>query len=551
MKCHLSKILALCASFVLLSCGISKSVRHEPIFDTHRSLPEVTKVSDTLWFSGENFFIKNKQGLWELSIRGDAQQLGLLNGALTQDLLRHQEAVFFSKVEEIVPSKTKQFFLRQFLKWYNRKLYLHVPEEYKTEIYGLSQYASEDFNHIAPKYLRQLYLHAAHDIGHALQDLALVGCSSLAVWDDNSEDGELLIGRNFDFYAGDDFAKNKVVAFVRPENGYAFVSVTWPGMIGVVSGMNTAGLTVTMNAGKSDMPLKAKTPVSILARKILQYAQNTEEAIAIAQNTEVFVSESIMIGSGSEKTAILLEISPEKFDVFRVENQTHLVCSNHFQSEAYLDDEKNLQHIVESHSQYRFDRLIEHLDEKQRLNHLSMAEILRDVHGLHGSDIGYGNEKALNQLLGHHAVIFKPESLTMWVSTAPYQLGEFVCYDLNEIFNSGIDGIRTLGKDSKNIPEDTFMYSEDFKKYELYRDLNRQVDKALGNKKLTLTQDFIESYQSSNLELWVVYYKIGKYYMDRGFDRAAKREFEKALSKEITTLSDRVQIEKYLKKISQ
>src|SRR5690606_3421679 len=139
----------------------------------------------------------------------------------------------------------------------------------------------------------------------------------------------------------------------------------------------------------------------------------------------------------------------------------------------------------------------------------------------------------------------------MWVSTAPYQLGEFVCYDLNEIFNSGIDGIRTLGKDSKNIPEDTFMYSEDFKKYELYRDLNRQVDKALGNKKLTLTQDFIESYQSSNLELWVVYYKIGKYYMDRGFDRAAKREFEKALSKEITTLSDRVQIEKYLKKISQ
>src|SRR5690606_29179041 len=143
----------------------------------------------------------------------------------------------------------KQNLLRGFLKWYNRKLYLHVPEEYKTEIYGLSQYASDDFNYVAPPYLRMLYLHAAHDIGHALQDLALVGCTSLAVWDEYSEDGKLLIGRNFDFYAGDDFAKNKIIAFVTPKNGHPFMSVTWPGMIGVVSGMNLEGLTVTMNAG--------------------------------------------------------------------------------------------------------------------------------------------------------------------------------------------------------------------------------------------------------------------------------------------------------------
>ena len=236
-------------------------------------------------------------------------------------------------------------------------MYLNVREDYQTEIYGLSQYSSDKYNFIAPKYLRSLYLHGAHDIGHAMQDLAMVGCSSLAVWNENTDDGELLIGRNFDFYVGDEFAKNKLVEFVEPENGIPYMSVSWPGMIGVVSGMNKEGITVTINAGKSKIPMTAKTPISLVTREILQFAKNIDEAIAIAKKRKVFVSESILVGSANDKNAVIIEVSPENFGVYKVLNSSQLVCTNHFQSEAYKDDERNQKQIAVSHSKYRYEKL--------------------------------------------------------------------------------------------------------------------------------------------------------------------------------------------------
>ncbi|MEX2410891.1 MAG: C45 family peptidase [Candidatus Paceibacterota bacterium] len=534
---------------VLNSCGISKSINHQPIVEKYnQTTPEINRNSDTFFTYKSNFLYQNEYDLWELKASGDPLQIGLITGALTQPLLHYQEEVFFEKVEELVPSKFKQNLLRSFLKWYNRKLYFHVPEEYKTEIYGLSRYAGDTYNYIAPPYLRMLYLHAAHDIGHAMQDLALVGCTSVAVWGENTEDGQLLIGRNFDFYAGDDFAKNKIIAFVEPESGYPFMSVTWAGMIGVVSGMNNQGLTVTMNAGKSEIPMVAKTPVSILAREILQYAKNIEEAISISKKREVFVSESIMIGSAEDQKAVLIEVSPDNFGVYEVSNQTHLICSNHFQSEAYKDDERNIQHIEESHSKYRFDRVEELLEEQQQLNPPKIAALLRDREGLNNRKIGYGNEKALNQLLAHHAVIFKPEEKMVWVSSNPYQLGAFVAYDLDEIFGKTRLADTTLAIKSKTIPEAPFLNSIEYKNYEEFRVYDRKIDNALSENE-PLSVHFIMNYQALNSDHWVVYYKVGKYYQQNKWYKAAAKQYEKALSKEVTTLVDVNEIEKQLKKV--
>ncbi|OXB02755.1 Predicted choloylglycine hydrolase [Flavobacterium pectinovorum] len=535
---------------IFVSCGTSKSMHHLPEISNYNTVkPVVTKHSNALFTSGKNSLLKNKQGLWELYVEGDPLEIGLRTGALSDSLLKKQEQIFFGRIEDIVPSKFQQNLLRNFLKWYNRKLYLNVPNEYQTEIYGVSQYTSQDFNNIAPQYQRSLYLHAAHDIGHALQDLALVGCSSFAAWGEKSEDGNLILGRNFDFYVNDAFAENKIVAFINPKEGYPFMTVTWPGMVGTVSGMNKEGLTVTINAGKSKIPIIAKTPISILTREILQHAKNIDEAVAIAKKRQLFVSESIMVGSAHDNKAVLIEVSPEKMDVFDVANSNQLICSNHFQSDAFKNDERNLSQIANSHSKYRYDRMQELFSENPKINPKIAADILRNKDGLQNIALGYGNEKALNQLMAHHGVIFKPKEKLVWVSANPYQLGEFVCYNLDSIFKERKTDLPvSFEEENLNIAKDPFLETTAFLNYQKFRIEDHKMDLYLKNK-TKIPFEFIQNYQSLNPDYWVVYYKAGLYFYEQKYFQFAQSNFEKALTKEITTVPDKEAIEKYLKKL--
>lgn len=535
---------------LFVSCGTSKSMRHKPDLSGFNSQkPIVVKKSDSVFVSGKNSLLKNKQGLWELYAEGDPLEIGLNTGALTDSLLKKQQQIFFSKINDFIPSSFQQKLLRQFLRWYNRKLYLNVPEEYQTEIYGVSEYTSDEFNTIAPKYQRGLYLHGAHDIGHALQDLALVGCSSFAAWNEKSEDGSLILGRNFDFYVNDAFAENKIAAFINPKDGYPFMMVTWPGMVGAVSGMNQEGLTVTINASKSKIPLIAKTPISILTREILQHAKNIDEAVAIAKKRKVFVSESIMVGSANDNKAILIEVSPTKMDVYDVPNSDQLICSNHFQGEAFATDKRNKEQVLNSHSEYRFERMQELLSQNPKVNPEIASKILRNKNGLKDIELGYGSEKALNQLMAHHGIIFKPKEKLVWVSANPYQLGEFVCYDLNSIFgNRKNDSVVSFQKENLNIAKDPFLETTAYRDYQNFRIENHKIDSLL-EKKEKISPEFLHNYQSLNPDYWVVYYKAGLYFYQIKEFGQAKLNFEKALIKEITTLPEKEQIEKYLKKI--
>jgi isopenicillin-N N-acyltransferase like protein len=429
------------------------------------------QLDDGLFVVENNWLRKSESGLYEMYIEGNPFERGVAVGKLTKELAQYQEEVFVKQIRQLVPSTFKLNFLKIFVGWFNRNLEPSIPEEFKLEIYGVSTEASLDFDGIAQPYQRLLNYHAAHDIGHALQNMSLVGCTSFAAWGDRTSDSSLLIARNFDFYVGDDFAKNKIVAFYKPTDGHSFMMVTFSGMTGVLSGMNDQGLTVTLNAAKSDIPFSSAMPVSLVAREILQYASTIEEAYAVASKRKMFVSESFLIGSAKDRRAAVIEKTPDAIELFDPKSNL-LICTNHFQSKGLGNTSLNQEHIRTSASLYRWERVAEILNDTKKVSVENAAALLRDQKGKAGVDIGLGNEKSINQLIAHHAIIFQPNQLKVWVSTAPWQLGKFVCYDLNKVLGLHKEDNQEIADSALAIPSDSFLLTKsymDFTKFAKYR----------------------------------------------------------------------------------
>lgn len=205
--------------------------------------------------------------------------------------------------------------------------------------------------------------------------------------------------------------------------------------------------------------------------------------------------------------------------------------------------------MEESHSQYRFERVNELFETHPKITPEIAAEFLRNKEGLDDLEIGYGNEKAINQLLAHHAVIFKPAEKLMWVSANPYQLGEFVAYDLDEVFeNSKLNEWNvTVSIDSLSIPEDEFLLSQEFENYRLFRKKMDEISAKIQSGE-AISDAEIESFVELNPEFWKGYFVAGEYYFHQKDYRNAILFYQIALTKEITTLPDKELVQKRIRK---
>jgi isopenicillin-N N-acyltransferase like protein len=499
---------------------------------------EVVETDTGLFRFGKSWFKKSESGLYELYIEGTPFERGVANGRLTKDLVHYQEVVFTEQIYRLVPSDFYLNILKYFVGWFNRNLQDNVIPEYQLEILGVSYSASPEFNDIGPPYQRILNYHAAHDIGHALQNMSLVGCTAFATWDDASEDSTLIIGRNFDFYVGDEFARDKIIAFYKPSDGHKFAMITFGGMTGVLSGMNDQGLTVTINAAKSDVPTESATPVALVTREILQYASTIKEAYEIASKRKMFVAESFLIGSAKDGKAAIIEKTPEAIDLVEP-TDNYILSTNHFLGKKLGITQLNQIHVKTSASEYRYKRLSQLVARNQKNSITKTAAVLRDQRGLGDKDIGLGNEKAINQLVAHHGIIFQPEKKLMWISTAPWQLGKFVCYDLEKVFAYDASDNREIYEQDLAIPADSFLLTSAYKQYVKFSQYRFPFNPKTG-----FHPDSVVKWNPNSYHAYML---AADYYYDKKMWQKAIPFYEEGLTKEVATMQERYHMEKNLK----
>jgi len=544
LKILLKLLLSILGIAVLFSIYFHFAVQIEaPILDLKQlKSSERTKLNDSTFLFKQNFLRKNSYGIWEMYLQGSPEEIGYSQGILSQELMFIQEEAFVKQIKKMIPSEKYLKFLKYVTSFMNRNLPDYIPLEYQKEIKAVSLFADDSFDFIGDNYERQLNYHAAHDIGHAMQNLNLVACTAFSVWDSLSVDSTLLIGRNFDFYVGDKFAENKVLMFISPDSGYNFVSLSWSGMSGVVSGMNNQGLSITLNAAKSEIPFTAKTPVSIIAREIVQYASTIDEAYSIAKKRASFVAETFFIGSSEDGQTAIIEKTPDTTILFRAGTKTEQILTNHFQSPVLFNEKLNQENLRENATGLRFERVEELLNTKTSFDLNDFVSFLRNPYGAENKSIGLGNELALNQFIAHHSILFKPEQKKLWISTKPFQLGAYLPYSLEEIFkNPSMLMDENFGQEV--IAPDTLQLSTTYKSFLSYKKLRKKIEFAI-EKNSTVNSEVLESFTGVNPNFFYTWELIGDYYVNFGQIDSAYQSYQKALLLEIPNLHERERIER-------
>jgi hypothetical protein len=412
-------------------------------------------------------WVGRREGLLVISLKGTPFEMGYANGVLLQPQIHTLENEFIQMVHGYVPHDWAVSVLKSYIIYRNRSLTDYVPLDFRLQILGATLGCPDVHPELGAYYNRVLNYHAAHDISYMLIDNPLTtraGCTSFGAWGKATENGHLLTGRNFDWEAAEVFSRDRVVVMCEPEAGVPFISLSWAGMAGVVSGMNRAGVSVTLNGAPSSLPRDTATPVAFVAKDILQRAHNLSEALEILRQAKVFVSTLWLLGSRADGRFIVVERTPDATHVREPESDW-IVCANHFQTPALREDPHNQKYILEATSSSRQARLTELLEQSRgALNATRTADILRDRDLPGGVFAGNGHRGALNALIATHATVMDLTSGIFWAASPPNQLGKFVAFDVSDFSHE---------LPEQTVPPDAMVESGEFERA-------RQAQKALS-----------------------------------------------------------------------
>lgn len=429
------------------------------------ALPEhsVQKTPDGLRRFG-NAYARSVGRILQVGLEGTPETIGYSHARLLYPEMVENEGILLGRFRDQVPARFARSLLLDLAQLRYRDVDREMsPERLREIAAGAQGFQPDPYTELFPTFQRFVYLNALYDISLSFEGSPLIGCTTFTFDHDSTIDGSGLLARAFDFEVDEVFDRRKALFLVRETGKIPFASVAWPGLVGVVSGMNLEGVALVVHGGRAREPQAVGEPVVHALRRVLSEARTTEQAAALLATRTPMVSH-IVIVTDAQGHSVAIERAPGVADTVRP-LAARAATTNHFEA-GLRDDPKNLRVRANTSTlprRARADELLGALPPAP-VTPLVAAELLRDRAGGGGAALPLGDRRAINALIATHGVIMQTGARVLWVSEAPHLLGQFRAFDLRRLLADGYDPSADEAA-SEPLPEDALLSSGDYAKW--------------------------------------------------------------------------------------
>ena len=328
------------------------------------------------------------------------------------------------------------------------------PEARRREVAAEARaFTPDPFASHMPTYPRMVFLHALYDIALSFEHSPLLGCTAFGLGPEATADGHALFARAFDFEAADVFDRDKAVFVVREDGKIPFASVAWPGLVGVVTGMNAEGVAVAVNGGRAREPSTTGMPVAFSLRETLESAHDTAEAIAILSRQTVMVSHLVFVGDAKGHFVVVERAPGMPRFVREGKDPSRLAVTNHFEGPLGGDprDVRVRETTTTLPRRARVDELVGAVAPHSRRRHARGGDAPRPR--LRGRRVVPARRPPVARRVHRDARgRLRPHGQSRWVSEGPHLSGRFVKIDLATIVSTKEGEVPTV--ELETIPAD-------------------------------------------------------------------------------------------------
>jgi hypothetical protein len=404
-------------------------------------------------------YVRRVGGILQVGLAGTPELIGYGHARLLYPEMVENEGILLGRFQDQVPLELARSLLLDLA----QLRYRHVdqqmsPDRLREIAAGSRGFQPDPYAELFPTFQRFVYLNALYDISLSFEGSPLIGCTTFTFDHAATPDGSGLLARAFDFEVDEIFDRRKAVFLVRESGKIPFASVAWPGLVGVVSGMNLEGVAVVVHGGRAREPQPSGEPVVHALRRVLSEARDSTEAARLLAERAPMVSH-IVIVTDAHGQSLVIERAPGAPDSARP-LPSRAATTNHFES-ALSGDPKNQrvrEHTSTLPRRARGDRLLADLPADSAMTPALAAKLLRDRDAADGSALPLGDRRAINALIATHGVIMQTGTRTLWVSEAPHLLGEFRAFDLPRLLAPDYDP-EADGVSLQTLPADELLTS--------------------------------------------------------------------------------------------